>query len=212
MKDSILNNRLLVFGFVATTAWVTPAFAQSDVGDDPLDAELLEGLAPEPVLEQTAGEDLGAAENPLLRMAEQMRTVGEWLRAAQVGSSTQRAQEEIIANLDQMIAQQQKQCQGSGQKPSASKRPGAASKPGSSQKPSDTGAQAAADSTDTMRPGENAQPAGATPQDLLKKVWGHLPERLRDRMLQNPAERFLPKYEREIEAYFERLAETDESE
>jgi hypothetical protein len=212
MKDAIMNIRLLLLSLFAAAALMTPAFAQSDVGDDPLGAELLEGLAPEPVLEQAAGEDLGAAENPLLRMAEQMRTVGEWLHAAQVGSSTQRAQEEIIANLDQMIAQQQKQCRGSGQKPSASKRPGAANKPGSSQKPGDAGAQAAADSTDTMRPGENARPAGTTPQDLLKKVWGHLPERLRDRMLQNPAERFLPKYEQEIEAYFERLAETDESE
>ncbi|MDZ4784030.1 MAG: hypothetical protein SGJ19_27595 [Planctomycetia bacterium] len=212
MKESILNIRLLILGFIATAAWAMPVFAQSETSDDPLDAELLEGLAPEPTLEQTAGEDLGAVEDPLLRLAEQMRTVGDWLRAAQLGSPTQTAQEEIIINLDQMIAQQQKQCQGSGQKPSGSNQSRAARKPGSSQKPGEAGAQAAADSTDKMRPGENAKPEMANPQDLLKKVWGHLPERLRDRMLQNPAERFLPKYEREIEAYFERLAETDESE
>ncbi len=189
-------------------SFAAPAFAQIDAAADPLDAELLEGLDPAEPLQQEAGEDLGAAENPLLRLAEQMRSVESWLRSARIGPPTQRIQQEIIADLDQLIAQQQKQCQGGGKKP-GSPKPGQPSDGASAPKPTpaQAGAQAAADSTDEMQPGDAAKAEQATPQEILKKVWGHLPARLRDQMLQNPAERFLPKYEREIEDYFERLIE-----
>jgi hypothetical protein len=47
---------------------------------------------------------------------------------------------------------------------------------------------------------------------MLRRVWGDLPERERDEMLQlQPPEEFLPKYELLIEAYFRRLAEGKEA-
>ena len=42
---------------------------------------------------------------------------------------------------------------------------------------------------------------------LLKDVWGELPPRLRQQMLQSSVEKFVPKYEFEIEEYFKTLAE-----
>lgn len=42
---------------------------------------------------------------------------------------------------------------------------------------------------------------------LHKDVWGMLPERQRQQMLELPVEEFLPKYELLIEDYFRRLAE-----
>jgi hypothetical protein len=42
-------------------------------------------------------------------------------------------------------------------------------------------------------------------QDLLKNVWGELPPRLRQQMLQSSMEQFLPKYELLIEEYFKTL-------
>lgn len=193
----------------ALLLWVAaPARAQEAV-DDSLDAELLEGLAPSEPLRQEAGEDLGAPESPLDRLALRMREIGGWLANVQLGSTTQRAQREIIADLDQLIAQQRQKCQGSGQQ--AGSQPGQpGAKPGSTARPGEAGTTAAADSTDATRPGEHEKAALATPQDLLRKVWGHLPERLRDQLLQNPNERFLPRYESEIEAYYERLIELDE--
>jgi hypothetical protein len=44
-------------------------------------------------------------------------------------------------------------------------------------------------------------------QELLKDLWGHLPERVREQLLQAPTDEFLPKYQLEIEKYFRRLAE-----
>jgi hypothetical protein len=38
-------------------------------------------------------------------------------------------------------------------------------------------------------------------------LWGHLPERQREQMLQSFSDEFLPKYELEIEQYYRRLSE-----
>jgi hypothetical protein len=73
------------------------------------------------------------------------------------------------------------------------------------------GDKPASDSTEELRPGTAS---GATPADVramreqvLKNVWGHLPQRAREQMLQSQDDEFLPKYELEIERYFRRLAE-----
>ncbi|HEX4149892.1 MAG TPA: hypothetical protein VHY20_12930, partial [Pirellulales bacterium] len=44
-------------------------------------------------------------------------------------------------------------------------------------------------------------------QDLMKDIWGELPPRLRQQMMQSSVEHFVPKYEFEIEEYFKTLAE-----
>lgn len=192
------------------------AVAQDAAEDDSLDAELLEGLKealpPEAVID---GEDLGAPEDPLARMAGKMRSVEEELRATRLGPPTQRMQEEIIADLDKLIEQQQQKCQGGTPKPGGQPSP----KPGSTPSPAPTpsapaaqaGNQGASDSETATRPGEGTGAEMVAPQDLLKHVWGHLPQRLRTQMLQNPNEKFLPMYEREIEEYFRRLIDLEET-
>lgn len=212
-----MNLRVLAMWIAG--CWLTPAglaFAQdAPAAEESLDDELLEGLAPaEPPL-QDAGEDLGASEDPLVRMAGQMRNVETSLRAAQLGPPTQRLQQEIIADLDKLIAQQQKQCQGGAPKPGAPQSPKPGQPSPGAPKPApnaqQAGEQAASDSQDETRDGEGGQPELVPPEDLLKHVWGHLPQRLRERMLQNPNEKFLPKYEREIEAYFRQLIDLEDS-
>jgi hypothetical protein len=42
---------------------------------------------------------------------------------------------------------------------------------------------------------------------MLKRVWGHLPPRLREQLSSGMAEEFLPKYEKLIEEYYQRLVE-----
>lgn len=190
------------------------AFSQAAPAEDSLDAELLDGLAPEKPAVVIGGEDLGASEDPLVRLSGQMRDVESSLRDARLGPPTQRQQLDIISDLDQLIAQQQKQCPNPSPRPggkqsSQQKTPsGGAPKPGD--KSSQEGQQGAADSQDETREGENGKPKFAEPQDLLKRVWGHLPPHMRDQMRQNPNETFLPKYQREIEDYFRRLIDLEE--
>ena len=45
--------------------------------------------------------------------------------------------------------------------------------------------------------------------ELVRDLWGHLPERQRQQILQPLSEEFLPKYAAEIEAYFRTLAAPD---
>ncbi|NOY43065.1 MAG: hypothetical protein GXP26_14675 [Planctomycetes bacterium] len=68
-------------------------------------------------------------------------------------------------------------------------------------------------------PKESVDPSGSKPatpatdkiaEDLVQDLWGHLPERQREQILQPLREEFLPKYAPEIEAYFRALAEPEE--
>ena len=43
----------------------------------------------------------------------------------------------------------------------------------------------------------------------MKHLWGHLPEREREQMMQSFSDEFLPKYELEIEQYYQRLSEEE---
>ena len=47
----------------------------------------------------------------------------------------------------------------------------------------------------------------AAMKKLMEDIWGSLPERARQEMLQGAGDEFLPKYELKIERYFRRLAE-----
>lgn len=46
-----------------------------------------------------------------------------------------------------------------------------------------------------------------TTRNLIQELWGHLPERDRQQVIQPTVETFLPKYELLITEYFKRLAE-----
>jgi hypothetical protein len=47
----------------------------------------------------------------------------------------------------------------------------------------------------------------AAMNDLVHELWGNLPPRMREQMMQNSMEQFLPKYELMIEDYFKTLAD-----
>ena len=111
------------------------------------------------------------------------------------------AQAEALAGLDAIITDLTKrqsqckasQCQGSSCKKGQCKKPGL---PNTGSKP---GASSNAGATEVK-----AQAVAAS--DLVKDLWGKLPERQRQQILQPLNEKFLPKYASEIEAYFRTLA------
>jgi hypothetical protein len=124
--------------------------------------------------------------------------------AAQLASPVQHV---ILSDLDKLIADLSKQCQccnGQCQGGQCNKPPGQNPKPGKS---GAAGRTAARDSTDRLE-SSSAKPVDkGEVNEMVKALWGHLPERSREQMLQSFSDEFLPMYELEIEQYYRRLSE-----
>lgn len=163
--------------------------------------------------------ELGAAavaeeDNPLLEIAREMREVEARIGRQDAGPVTQSLQAQIVVDLETLIEQAGKRCRQSqmGGKPSPQQgsrqkvsQPNLKSPGGT--KPSDRPV-----ATSTQRRGGSAparRPDMQQMQALMKRLWGQLPRRDRERAVQSPPEEFLPKYELLIEAYFRRLAENE---
>jgi len=173
--------------------------------DDSLDQELLKGL--------NDGEDLGqpSEQNPLGRLNQQMREVESRIAGSRSDRDTQQLQAKILQDLDVLIKETQKQCQGGNCKPGQqtagsrnAKQPGKSS--GAGQQPAEGPAR---ESTDKLRDKPAARPDMADMKEVLKGVWGQLPEHQREQMLQSYEEQFLPKYEQMIADYFRSIAEPE---
>ena len=123
-----------------------------------------------------------------------------------------RVQQQVISDLDKLIADLSKQCQCcNGQCPGGQcdkpPQPGQNSKPGKPGAAAGRSSTAARDSTDRLDR-TTAKPADkGEVNEMVKALWGHLPERSREQMLQSFSDEFLPKYELEIEQYYRRLSE-----
>jgi len=132
--------------------------------------------------------------------------------AVQLAGDVQR---QILSNLDTLIAQLSKQCQCQGGQCQGGERQGdkpcdkpgqnsqtKVGKPGSA---SGRGQTAARDSTDRLDR-TTAKPVDkGNVEEIVKGLWGQLPARSREQMLQSFSDEFLPKYEMEIEQYYRRL-------
>ncbi len=173
-------------------------------------------------LVQPEGEDIGPDDNPLTSISRQMRQVQQRLAQGQVDEETLRLQREIVARLEKLLRQMNRRRRSSSSSSSASRRQqsGAQSQPQAQSRPTSSpagGTQAAnrpaarpnpqPKQTQAQRPKPPAiKSARAMVQDLLKRIWGHLPPRMRQQMLQSAGDRFLPQYELEIEEYFRRVS------
>jgi hypothetical protein len=126
-----------------------------------------------------------------------------------------KTQQQVVDQLDQLIAELSKQCQNGQcpqsdqqqQEPKQSQR--SQSKPGQPKSASAAAASktAARDSADRLNQ-TSAKPVDkGDVEAMAKDLWGHLPERTRERMMQSFSEEFLPQYELEIEQYYRRLSE-----
>lgn len=206
-----------------------------DLGGDPLkqlDRELFgpdepQGRAGDPGDDQPGDpneqleRELGAAatsdeQNPLLGIARQMREVEALIDDRDSGERTQKVQQQIVDDLDKLIEQAKKNCKkcGGGQcnaqaSTRSSVKPG---KPKQGNRPGKPSSQHVARSNATPGTGTPTRPDMQQMREVMKRLWGELPPKVREQMLQLPVEEFLPKYELLIEAYFRRMAEEAESE
>lgn len=163
-------------------------------------------------LERQLGEDvgLGPDDDPLSRIASLMRRAEQRTAQADASAETRKLQEKIVDDLDELIKQvrrqQKKQSSASGrQQQSQRSKATQPSKPGQSGQPASSGANR--DSTDRVGRADAQQVDMDDVTNRLKDLWGHLPVRLREEMINSLGEQFLPKYEVQIEKYFKRLAE-----
>jgi hypothetical protein len=160
------------------------------------------------------GEDieLGPQVDPLTRIGRRMKAVQERIAARDTSRDTQNIQDGIVQDLAALLEELQK----AGKQPSPSPSQNAATpqrttvdQPGPQQgQPSDTPSEnPARESVERLG---NVDPAAAEAerlQALLKQVWGHLPDRVREQVVNPTVEQFLPKYEELIKDYYKRLAE-----
>ncbi|MCO6454996.1 MAG: hypothetical protein J5I93_06825 [Pirellulaceae bacterium] len=151
-----------------------------------------------------------AEDHPLLQIGSRMRGVERRIAGYDTSVETQTLQQEIVADLESLIAQLQKQCNSASQNSSSSSQQAGSQTGGQgTQAAEQASTQPVRDSTDRLGKTNPDQLEGEQVRDLVKQVWGHLPARVRELMRTAAVEEFLPKYERQIEAYYRRLAEED---
>ncbi len=188
--------------------------------DEPsqIDPKLLERL-----LQQepgAGGEDLGKpAGNPLDGIQAKMQRAETLIGARDVSGKVGTVQQQVVDDLDELIKKAEEQCKNnqsskpgklSDKQASQRSKPQPGSKPGSKAGPPQQANQnsRSAAKTSSTRLGEtNATGGGGRPpEELMKEVWGRLPARLREQMLQSSPDEFLPEYREAIEAYYRELA------
>lgn len=184
-----------------------------------LDDELLKDLDDVPGMKAKGAPDEAEEKDPLARLNRRMHEVEERLRATKSDESTQQLQHKIVSELEALIeqlAQQQQQSSSSSsskkpQKQQKSERDRVSqpqSRPAQQQQQQQANnPKPARDSSERQGKPTSERPDPGKMQDLIKDVWGELPPRLRQQMLQSSMERFVPKYELQIEEYFKTLAE-----
>jgi hypothetical protein len=116
------------------------------------------------------------------------------------------AQQEAVKEIDLAIARLQKQTEKLGGK-------GGEHKSGENKSAPGARSMSAPDQTNVTAATHAAAPADrAAINGLVKDLWGRLPQRQRDELLQPLSEEFLPAYAAEIEEYFRVLAGSSRSE
>jgi hypothetical protein len=198
---------------------------------DDLDTDLLPKVEPQPVKPSTPaaidraprgensgldekllddlgeGEDieLGPEADPLTQIGRRMRQVETLIDRRDTSARTQDMQKQILRELDMLLEQTKKQCQGACQNPSSGQpKPGATA----NNQPKQGEQGPPKESTDKLRDPKETKIGEAENMDqLVREAWGHLPDKIRVQMQNVTVEQFLPKYEELIEAYYKRLAE-----
>lgn len=180
-------------------------------GDQPADKNPTAKTKPAAAGEKSLLDDLGVGEdigqepeNPLAKVGQQMRSVQARIDQQDTSAQTQEIQKEIVDELSKLIEQTRKQCKGGSGKPGAGKQ---ATKGGTGNANGQVRPGPAKESTERVGKPDSQAVDNVAVKDVMRRVWGHLPDKLRDQMQAQLSDQFLPKYEKLIEEYYKRLAE-----
>ncbi|MCH2569843.1 MAG: hypothetical protein MK103_00550 [Planctomycetes bacterium] len=150
--------------------------------------------------------------NPLIHIGQHMHAVKKRLAESHSGKATQKMQAQIVEDLNNLLSklessEQQQASSMQRQPPSPSQKPEKPQNSTSQKTPSQT-SQSAKQAGQTAA-AEHIQRNSS--RALLKAIWGHLPDRLREQLEQRADLVFLPQYELLIESYFEALLDKNTS-
>lgn len=206
-----------------------PAIVRADDGPSVADEDeaLLRRLVEQSTTEGTDSEPGGES---LTGTIDRMRQVAERIGdQSDTSTETRDLQRRVVADLDRLLElakQQQRQQRNAGNPPPQPRDPRPRPdepqpNPGEAEPqpmPTEAGATSgegerrrddddASESTDLTDPGEDREAQLAERRRLVKDVWGHLPPRMREELMNLQTEEPLPKYEDLVNAYFRALAE-----
>jgi hypothetical protein len=164
-------------------------------------------------MRQLGPADAAEEENPLAAVARAMRDVQGRIARTESGPPTQALEERIVADLDRLIGQSRTlDSQSQTQPQTTLSEGGSTARPPQAQSGQPKSASPRGGSAGRQAStGQSPSTAGAAKvRGMMENVWGELPARQRQQMLQSPAEEFLPEYESMLEDYFRRLAAPQE--
>ena len=187
-----------------------PAKSSAGSGED--EARKLE----ENAIPSFDGEDVG--QNPLGAIQREMMMAGNYLVSRLPSEKTEAIQSSILTRLDELIEQAEKKEQDENQQKSQTSQRAtdqSQQKQGTEKQRQqrDESQQSGEDENEKRRSGSPGQTGNGSevvvqpndPRALQQNVWGQLPERVRKQMQSRMVERFLPSYQKQIEAYFRAL-------
>lgn len=143
--------------------------------------------------------------DPLAEVLQWMEESEKRLQSGDTGRGTRQLQQSVVQRLEELIRQaEEASASSSASAQQSESRPAPSPEKGN-------------DSATDMKPG-GKQPGEGRSQSggdgsaddlrmVLQRIWGELPQRERDILMQQGTESFLPKYRPMIEAYFRRLSE-----
>ena len=182
------------------------------------DDKMLLDTSPESDSPETdVGEDVGTEEipDPLHDIGERMLQAADWIFRRELLERTLTLQGNILSDLDSLIDQakqrKRQRAPGSAQPNPVAPRdaisqppaPSTAGPPQVHPRPQESNERSATRET------RDVVVDMAEMESLIKEIWGQLPPRAREQLLNSHVERFLPQYEQIISAYFKRLAEEE---
>jgi hypothetical protein len=145
-----------------------------------------------------------------------MRQAHEALAENEIGEKSQNAQQTAVEQLDALLKLWQQRA-GRQQAARAQQRQSPSDKPsdenskttteGTGGKPTGRDNKQARNSSDRDNTGPESEAEALRQRQLRAAVWGHLPPALREKMLNLPHDKTLPKYSEHIRRYYEALAE-----
>lgn len=179
-----------------------------------LDPKKLDETLDKQLLDELTDPSSADATDPLGKIGQKMRRAQGLINKHDSGKATQELQLEIVSDIDKLLdqARQKSQQTSSSSSRQQNSRREEASQPknqpasaGGQGKPSN---QPARDSNAQLQNRTPERPDPAATRDLIQELWGHLPERDRQRVINSTIENFIPKYEFLIKEYFKRLTES----
>ncbi|MGE3314489.1 MAG: hypothetical protein AB7O26_05180 [Planctomycetaceae bacterium] len=219
LRNLMMSAAVLLFPSVALFAADLPAVTKEDKSPSPESADQLDEpkqIAPNPTKRVGSIRDAAAT---AARVVAGMKTAEERISRKETGEETRMVQKQVIDDLQSLIdaASRMQQRQQSQQQQQSKQQQDIDSKDSEKQEqnPRDSGAgdqnrrkdEQGTNSTEAQGDSAKKDAAAEQQRKLLGEVWGHLPETLRQRLLNDLGEKTLPGYDDLVRRYFEALAE-----